>query len=190
MASQPLAQVMQQVATPLFDNLLWLSARRFGGADPRGQRVRGVEGEDQAAPGLRVKPVGELRLRAGALVQEREGALVGGKAVGQARAVLLGLDLHTGQRGPLGLGFDDARRLLVHVEQVVGGAVTGLQAELAHCHPAGGVQIDGAGILDGPSSLLKQVVDVYARLLFWGHLPRQGSKLGVRQGAGCAATNR
>ena len=176
----------RQVDTRLFTYPLRTGTRRFGDAYPGGQRVRCVKGEDQTASGLRVEPVGKLRLRAGALVQEWERAPMGGKAVGQARAVLLGLDLDTGQRGPLGLGFDDARCFLVHVEQVVCGAVTGLQAELAHRHPAGGVQIDGASVLDGPSSLLEQLVDVYARLLFWVHLSKTGFQAGSSAACGRA----
>ena len=72
-----------------------------------------MEGEDQTASRLRVEPVGELRLRARALVQERERALVSGKVVRQANAVLLGLDFDSGKGGTFGLGLDDARRLLV-----------------------------------------------------------------------------
>ena len=87
-----------------------------------------------------------------AMVEEAEliddqsrGVLVGGKVVGQASAVLLGLDFDAGKGGTLGLGLDDDRRLLVHVEKVVGGAVARLQGELAHRYSAAGVQVDGGG---------------------------------------------
>ena len=46
----------------------------------------------------------------------------------------------------------------------------GESLELAHRDTGAGVQVDGADVLDGPSSLLKQAVDVYARLLFGGHV--------------------
>ena len=102
---------------------------------------RGMEGEDQTASRLRVEPVGELRLRAGALVQERERPLVGGKIVGQACAVFLRLDFDAGKGGTFGLGLDDARRLLVDVEQVVGGAVAKTsretRAQLLRCWRTG-----------------------------------------------------
>ena len=96
---------------------------------------------------------------------------MGRKVVGQASAVLLGLDFDASKGGTLGLGFDDARRLLVDIEQVVCGAVAGLQRELAHRYSAAGVQVDGVGVLHRPSCLLKQPVYVYAGLLFGSHAP-------------------
>ena len=95
--------------------------------------------------------------------------MVGRKIVGQARAVLLGLDFHARKRGAFRFGLDDSRRLLVHIEQVVGSAVTGLQGELAYRYPDAGVQVDGVGVLHGPPCLLKQPVDVYAGLFFGCH---------------------
>ena len=169
---QSLAQVVsRQVVTRCFTYPLWSSTQRFGGADPRGECSRGMEGEDQTASRLRVQPVGELRLRAGTLVQEWERALVGGKVLRQACAVLLRLDLHAGKGGTFWLGLDDAHRLLVDVEQVVGGAMAGLQRKLAHSYSAAGVQVDGVGVLNRPSCLLKQPVYVYAGLLFGSHAP-------------------
>ena len=123
---QSLAQVVsRQVVTPLFSYPMCATTGGFGDADPLGECLGRMECKDQTASRLRVKPVGELRLYACALVQERERPLVVGKVVGQAGAVLLGLDFHAGQGRTFGLGLDDARRLLVDVEQVVGGAVAG-----------------------------------------------------------------
>ena len=47
--------------------------------------------------------------------------------------------------------------------------MAGLQGELAHRYSTTGVQVHGVNVLNGPPRLLKQVVDVYARLLFGGH---------------------
>ena len=95
---------------------------------------------------------------------------MGGKVVGQACAVLLGLDFHSGKGGAFWLRLDDARRLLVDVEQVVDSTVAGLQGKLAHRYSAAGVQVDGVGVLHRPSCLLKQPVYVYAGLLLRAHI--------------------
>ena len=76
--------------------------------------------------GVGVQAIGELGLNTRALVQERERTHVGGKVVGQARAVLPGLDFHAGQGRTLRFGLDDSRRLPVHVEKVVRLTVPGL----------------------------------------------------------------
>ena len=138
-------------------------------AYPLGECRGCVERKDLSATGIRVQAVRELGFRAGALVQKRERTRISGEIVRQARAVLSGLDLDSGERGPFRLGFDDARCLLVHIEQVVGAAVPGLQGKLAHRHAAGGVQVDGIGVLDGPPGLLQQSVNVYASLFFGSH---------------------
>ena len=160
-----------QVVKAIFSHSPCVSSGSFGDADPLGECSGGMEGEDQTASRLRVEPVSELRLRAGALVQERERPLVGRKIVGQSSAVLLGLDLDAGKGGTFWLGLNDARSLLVHVEQIVGGAVAGLQGKLAHSYSAAGVQVDGVGVLHRPSCLLEQPVYVYAGLLFGSHAP-------------------
>ena len=168
---QPVPQVgRRQVADGRFGNPPLAGRRHLVGVEPRGQRVRGVEGEYVSAARLGVEPVGELRLLAGALVQERQGATVRWKVVGQAGTVLLRLQLHAGERAANGLGLDHAGRLLVHVEQVVGLAVAGLQPELAHRHARRRVQVGGARVLNGPSRLLEQVVDGNERLFFGCHV--------------------
>ena len=145
---EPLAQVSRyQIGGRRVGCLREAGAPRFRDAKPLGQCHGRMKGKDRAASRLRVQPVGELRFRAGALVQEGEGTLVGGKVVGQAGAVLLRLHFDATQGEALRLGFDDAHGLPVDVEEVVGGAVAWLEAELAYGDAAGGVQVDGAGVL-------------------------------------------
>ena len=77
-----------------------------------------------------------------------------GEVVGQAGAVLLRLTFDALEGRALRFGLDDAHGLPVDIEEVVGSAVAGLEAELAHGDAAGGVQVDGGGVLNGPSHLL------------------------------------
>ena len=57
----------------------------------------------------------------------------------------------------------------LYVQQIVGGAVAGLQGELAHRYPAAGVQVDGVGVLHRPSCQLQQVIYVHTCLFFRSH---------------------
>ncbi len=72
----------------------------------------------------------------GALVEERQGPVPGGEGRGQARAVLLGLHLHPGERLALLLGLDHADRLAVRVQQVIRRAEAGGQSGLPDGDPA------------------------------------------------------
>ena len=70
---------------------------------------------------------------------------------GQAARVGAGLHLDAGERGALLLCFDDAGGLAVDVEQVVRGAVAGVQLELAQRQTARGGEIRGFVVLNGPT---------------------------------------
>jgi len=83
--------------------------------------------------------------------------------VGQADAVLLGLVVHPAQRGAHLLGLHRADRFAVHAQQVIGEA--GLEVELAHRHPAPGVEVHILAVLHLPAGGLELPVDLYARLL-------------------------
>ena len=48
--------------------------------------------------------------------------------------------------------------------------MAGLQGELAHRNPSGGVQVDRPRILNGPPSLLQQAIDVHSCLFFRSHV--------------------
>ena len=106
-----------------------------------GQRVGRMEGEHVPTARFRVQQAGEAGLRAGGLVKERERPAVRGQVVRQPLAVLarLGFDARQGVAG--GFRLDDAGRLLVNVQQVIGGAVVGFQPELAHRHPTARVEV-------------------------------------------------
>ena len=70
-------------------------------ARPLRQRLRSMKRKRAAAARLGIESVGEERLDAGALVEERQRRMPRGRSRGQAHAVLLGLRLDAGQRRPL-----------------------------------------------------------------------------------------
>ncbi|MDZ7652834.1 MAG: hypothetical protein U5L03_09920 [Burkholderiaceae bacterium] len=125
----------------------------FGLCEPKGQRLGRVEGKDVAGARLGVEAVGEVGFGAGGFVDEGQRPAPGRQAGGQALGVAGGLDFHAGERGALLLGFDHAGGLAVDVEQVVGGAVAGVELELAQRHAARGLQVGGLVVLDVPSRL-------------------------------------
>lgn len=84
--------------------------------------------------------------------------MLGRNVVGQTCAVLLGLELYSGEGETLRLGLDHAHSLPVDEQQVVGCAVAELQRELPHRDSGACVQVDGGGVLHGPSRSLKQAV--------------------------------
>ena len=83
-----------------------------------------VSGTGQALPDAIVS-LGELRLGTGAIEEEGQRAAMRGQVVGQAGAVLFGLDFDAGERGSERLGFDHARGRAVDVKQVGREAVAG-----------------------------------------------------------------
>ena len=121
--------------------------RRFNRGVPRiqppGQRLRSMEGEDVPAARLGIEAVSKPGLNTGALVQERQGASVGGQVVGKARAILLGLYFDAGKRVPLGLGFHYPCGLAIDIKKVVCPSMTRLQRKLPDRYSVAGVQVDG-----------------------------------------------
>ena len=93
---------------------------------------------------LGIQPVGEPRLDAGTLVQERQGADVAGQVVRQTRAVFPRLRFHPGERVAHGLRLHHARALAVHVKEVVGGTMAVLQSKLTHRNAAGGTHVQSS----------------------------------------------
>ena len=57
------------------------------------------------------------------------------------------------------LRFDHTHGIAVDVEQVVGRAVARLQRELADGNAAGGVNVDGFGVLHAPARQMECFVD-------------------------------
>ena len=98
-----------------------------------------MKSEDLAAPRLRVKQVGELRLDPSRLVQERQGTPVGREGVWQAFAVALGLRLDPGQRPAFLLCLDRPGRCTVDIQHVVDGSA--LKWELSDRNAIGSVRI-------------------------------------------------
>ncbi len=78
-----------------------------------------------------------------------------------------------------GLGFQDADRLTVDEEEVVGEAMALGEPELAHRHPLGGGQVHVVAVLNDPAGALEGGVDQLACFL-----------LGLRLGHGrCETVN-
>ena len=125
-----------------------------------------MEGEHLPAAGVWIEQVGDLCDGAGALVVEREGAVVGGHVGGQPSDVLQGLPLDAGE-GARGLGLDGADRLAVGVEHVVG--VTGVQRELTHRHATGRHNVEALVVLHLPAAGVEHSVDLLSGFLFRCH---------------------
>ena len=128
-----------------------------------------MESEDAAAAWFRIEQVGEPSFRPGGLVQEGQRLAVRRQRVRQSVAVLARLGLHAGECVTGRLGLDYPSRLLVDIQQVIGGAVAGYQPELAHRHTSGRRQVERVDILHGPSGLLEQGVNLYSGALLRGH---------------------
>lgn len=139
-------------------------------AQPVGQQVGRVEGEDGAGAWFGVEAVGEVGLDTGGFVEEGQGPAPGRQRGRQALRVLAGLSLDAGQCGALLLGFDDAGGLAIEVEQVVGAAVAGFEREFAQRDAARGVDVGLGDVEHAPACRAEQTVDVLPGLLFWLHL--------------------
>ena len=72
----------------------------------------------------------------------------------QPVAVLAGLRLDSRERVPHWLRLHYARRILIDVQQVIGGAVAGFQAEFAHGNTPAFVEVNRVSILHRPAGLL------------------------------------
>jgi len=142
---------------------------------PFAQRLRPVELKDPAAPGPWIKMVAELRHRPGAQVAEGQRAVRNVELVGKALRVLLGLDLHAGEREALLLGFQDADGLAVDEEEVVDLAVSLLELHLAGRHARSRKDVHLGRVLDDPAGLFELAVDLDPGVLLrvevrrWGH---------------------
>ena len=71
------------------------------------------------------------------------------QALGQACGVAIDLQLNATHGVADGLGFQDAHRLAIHEEQVVGEAAVG-ETELPHGHAATGGEVHLIAVLDEP----------------------------------------
>ena len=147
-----------------------------------------VERERLSAARLGIESVRELRDLAGGLVSERERPTPSWDQLVQSLRVLLGLGQHAFERVSCGLGFDDANRAAVGVEQVVCRARLGLrslhppQRKLPNGHAAPGVDVHGRAVLNRPPAVLKLPVDLLPGALFgrqW-HWTLAGSVVAVR----------
>jgi hypothetical protein len=125
-----------------------------------------MEVEDGAAPRLGIEAVREVRLDTRAFVAEGQGAKVRGKGLWQALAVFLRLHLDPGEGRPLLLRLDDSRGAPVHVGEVIGEAMAGLEREVADGHTAGRKDVRLRGILHGPAGDLEHPVNLLSCLLF------------------------
>jgi hypothetical protein len=139
--------------------------------EPLGQRLGPMECEDLPAPCVRSsKLVKRVRLRCSGIGRARG---VGGarNVVGNAFAVLLGLNLDTCEGLAFALGFDHAGGHTIHEEQVVRLPVSLLHWELADSNTPAGGDIGGCTVLHYPASGSQKLVNVLARPILgsYGH---------------------
>ncbi len=157
---QQLRQVLKPGAEGRGAAVQGMPGRELGrGPEPLGQRLGPVEVEDRPAAGLGIEAVGEAGLDARALIEEGKRVPGAGEMVGHALRVLPRLDLDPRQGGAHLLGLDDARRLAVDVEEVVGEAMSWLQRELADRDTAPSVDIGPGDVLDVPSGRDESGID-------------------------------
>jgi hypothetical protein len=117
-----------------------------------------MKAEELPAARDRIEAVGEVRLDAGALVEEGQRTdrrlELGRYPVG----VLLGLGLEAGERHALLLGLDRADQLLAQVERVVLASKPGREGELAHRDAQGGGQVHLLVVQHDPAARLQRCV--------------------------------
>jgi lycopene cyclase domain-containing protein len=138
-------------------------ARQLGG-----QFLGAVEAEDEAAARLGIEKVGEAGLDAGALVEEGQGIDGTRQVVRHTGGVLARLGLDTGEGGLGLLGFHDASRLAIDVEEVIRVAMACLKREFADGHAPTGMEVDLPGVLNQPARGPEGGVDGFAGFGFGG----------------------
>ncbi len=131
-----------------------------------GEGGRPGEVEDSARPRLGVEPIGEVRLGATRLEDEREPAVLGLGRQPDIRRQSFGihrrLPLDTRQRSAFRLGLDHPDDTLVHVEQVVGSTVCGRHCRLAARNALRGEQVERPAVLHRPTRVGELSVDEHA----------------------------
>jgi hypothetical protein len=132
---------------------------------PVGHRFGAVERKHEPAARIRLHEVRKPRLNAGALIAKRQGLAVRLQYVRKPDAVFLSLNLVSGKGFSLFLGFNYSRRSAIHIKQVVGETVAGLQRKLANGYAATGGDIRLAGVLNHPTGSIKELVDGLPRFV-------------------------
>ncbi len=129
-----------------------------------------VEPEHTAGPRLGVHPAGEVRLGPRRLVAEWQQPVdhEGGQRIGDVALVLECLRLDARQGRALFLRLDDADRLPVDEQHVVGRASRGHQ--LPHGHTKAGIQVDSFVVLHHPAGRGEHRIDALPGLLFGVHV--------------------
>ena len=116
--------------------------------------------------GLRVQPVGELGFYARGFKQKWQRPAPCRQGSGQALGIAPGLNLNAFEGGTFFFGLDHAAGLAVHIKQVVGKAVAGVEGEFADGDAQRCVQIDLIDMAHVPASGLQELVDVDTGLGF------------------------
>ena len=141
-------------------------AEGIGLLDEFEQVLRRVEGEDGARAGVGVALVAEVRLDASGLVGEGQRIR---PALGDPvlrGGVAGGLLSNNGERGADFLRLDDAERLAIDKEDVVGGTAEGLH--LANGNATGGGEVQLLDVLYRPARRHQDCVNCFAGGFFGG----------------------
>lgn len=125
-----------------------------------------MEAEDGAAGGVGLQQVREAGFDAGGLIKEGEGSPRGWESLGDAFAVLLGLDFDTDEGRAFLFGLDGAGGLAIDKEEIVGFAVAVRESEFANRNAAAGVDVGVGTVLNEPPSGDKHAIDGLAGLFF------------------------
>jgi hypothetical protein len=133
--------------------------------EPVGQQLGLVEGEHWARAWNRVEAVGEAGFDAGGLVGERQRVAPARQTGGQALGVFVGLGFDAGEGDAFLLGLDHPGRLAVHIQQVIGEAVTG-QRKFTDGDATRGMDVGRGRIADVPARRLQQHINFSPSSLF------------------------
>ena len=144
----------------------WL---RCCGLQPLFQHLGPKKRKHPTRTGLWVQPVGELGLDPGGLEQKGQGPAPSGQGGGQALGIALRLRLHAFEGDAFFFSLDHAASFAVHIKQIVGKAMAGVEWEFADGHTLRCMQINLVDVANLPASGLQELVNLDAGFGFGGH---------------------
>jgi hypothetical protein len=126
-----------------------------------------MKAENRAAAGVGIQKIGETGFDSRGLLAERRRPTWGREVRRKAVAISIGLEFNLGQWNTGFFPFDDAYRVTIHVEKIIGKTITRSEQEFANCYAAPGFDINPITILDNPSGICQKAVDIGTGAVLW-----------------------